>query len=82
LIAYVAGADPYGTRTSWAALELTIDGLKQRDRTVFSRGAIGRRRRFFSVYAGGYAEACGGYRDDPREPRPGRGEEFFQASRG
>jgi acetoin utilization deacetylase AcuC-like enzyme len=53
LIAYVAGADPY-LEDKLGGLALTIDGLKQRDRTVF-RAAQSAGIPAFSVYAGGYA---------------------------
>jgi acetoin utilization deacetylase AcuC-like enzyme len=53
LIAYVAGADPY-VEDKLGGLALTIDGLKQRDRTVF-RAAQLAGVPVFSVYAGGYA---------------------------
>jgi acetoin utilization deacetylase AcuC-like enzyme len=53
LIAYVAGADPY-VEDKLGGLALTIDGLKQRDRTVF-RAAQPVGAAVFSVYAGGYA---------------------------
>jgi acetoin utilization deacetylase AcuC-like enzyme len=53
LIAYVAGADPY-VEDKLGGLALTIDGLKQRDRTVF-RAAQSVGTPVFSVYAGGYA---------------------------
>jgi acetoin utilization deacetylase AcuC-like enzyme len=53
LIAYVAGADPY-VEDKLGGLALTIDGLKQRDRTVF-RAAQSVGAPVFSVYAGGYA---------------------------
>ena len=53
LIAYVAGADPY-VEDQLGGLALTIDGLKQRDRTVF-RAAQSAGAPVFSVYAGGYA---------------------------
>jgi acetoin utilization deacetylase AcuC-like enzyme len=53
LIAYVAGADPY-VEDKLGGLALTIDGLKQRDRTVF-RAAQSAGAPIFSVYAGGYA---------------------------
>jgi len=53
LIAYVAGADPY-VEDQLGGLALTIDGLKQRDRTVF-RAAQLAGAPIFSVYAGGYA---------------------------
>jgi acetoin utilization deacetylase AcuC-like enzyme len=54
LIAYVAGADPY-VDDKLGGLALTIDGLKQRDRTVF-RAAQLAGAPVFSVYAGGYAK--------------------------
>jgi acetoin utilization deacetylase AcuC-like enzyme len=53
LIAYVAAADPY-VEDKLGGLALTIDGLKQRDRTVF-RAAQLAGVPVFSVYAGGYA---------------------------
>jgi acetoin utilization deacetylase AcuC-like enzyme len=53
VIAYVAGADPYA-EDQLGGLALTIDGLKQRDRTVF-RAAQLVGAPVFSVYAGGYA---------------------------
>jgi len=53
LIAYIAGADPY-VEDQLGGLALTIDGLKQRDRTVF-RAAQLAGAPVFSVYAGGYA---------------------------
>jgi acetoin utilization deacetylase AcuC-like enzyme len=53
LIAYVAGADPY-VEDKLGGLALTIEGLKQRDRTVF-RAAQLAGAPVFSVYAGGYA---------------------------
>jgi acetoin utilization deacetylase AcuC-like enzyme len=53
LIAYVAGADPY-VEDKLGGLALTIEGLKQRDRTVF-RAAQSAGVPIFSAYAGGYA---------------------------
>jgi acetoin utilization deacetylase AcuC-like enzyme len=53
LIAYVAGADPYG-EDQLGGLSLTIDGLKQRDEMVFST-AQARNVPLFAVFAGGYA---------------------------
>lgn len=53
LIAYIAGADPY-EEDKLGGLALTIDGLMQRDRTVF-RAAQSAGAPIFSVYAGGYA---------------------------
>jgi acetoin utilization deacetylase AcuC-like enzyme len=53
LIAYVAGADPY-VEDKLGGLALTIEGLKQRDRTVFRTAQSGGAP-VFSVYGGGYA---------------------------
>lgn len=53
LIAFVAGADPY-TEDQLGGLALTLDGLMERDRTVF-RAAQAAGVPVFSVYAGGYA---------------------------
>ncbi len=53
LIAYVAGGDPYFD-DKLGGLELTIEGLKQRDAMVFRR-AQAEGVPIFSVFAGGYA---------------------------
>ncbi len=53
IVAYVAGSDPY-VEDKLGGLALTIDGLKQRDRTVF-RAAQSAGSPVFSVFAGGYA---------------------------
>jgi acetoin utilization deacetylase AcuC-like enzyme len=53
VIAYVAGADPYFD-DQLGGLSLTLDGLMERDRTVF-RAAQSAGIPVFSVYAGGYA---------------------------
>jgi acetoin utilization deacetylase AcuC-like enzyme len=53
VIAYVAGADPYFD-DQLGGLSLTLDGLMERDRTVF-RAAQSAGVPVFSVYAGGYA---------------------------
>jgi acetoin utilization deacetylase AcuC-like enzyme len=53
LIAYVAGADPF-REDQLGGLNLTIDGLKQRDELVF-RVARARGIPVFVTFAGGYA---------------------------
>jgi acetoin utilization deacetylase AcuC-like enzyme len=53
LICYVAGADPY-REDQLGGLNLTIEGLKQRDDLVF-RAARGRDVPVMVTYAGGYA---------------------------
>jgi acetoin utilization deacetylase AcuC-like enzyme len=53
LICYVAGADPF-REDQLGGLNLTIDGLKQRDELVF-RAARSREIPVMVVYAGGYA---------------------------
>ncbi len=53
LIAYVAGADPY-REDQLGGLDLSIDGLKQRDEMVFSV-VKARRIPVFVTLAGGYA---------------------------
>jgi acetoin utilization deacetylase AcuC-like enzyme len=53
LICYVAGADPF-REDQLGGLNLTIDGLKQRDELVF-RAARARNIPVFVTYAGGYA---------------------------
>jgi acetoin utilization deacetylase AcuC-like enzyme len=53
LIAFVAGADPYFD-DQLGGLSLTLEGLMERDRTVF-RAAQTAGVPIFSVYAGGYA---------------------------
>jgi len=53
LICYVAGADPY-YEDQLGGLNLTIDGLKQRDELVF-RAARARNIPVMVTYAGGYA---------------------------
>ena len=53
LICYVAGADPFRD-DQLGGLNLTIDGLKQRDELVF-RVARTRNIPIMTVYAGGYA---------------------------
>lgn len=53
LICYVAGADPY-CEDQLGGLNLTIDGLKQRDELVF-RAARARNIPIMTTYAGGYA---------------------------
>lgn len=53
LIAYVAGADPF-REDQLGGLNLTLDGLKQRDELVF-RAARARNIPVFVTYAGGYA---------------------------
>ena len=53
LVCYVAGADPF-REDQLGGLNLTIDGLKQRDELVF-RAARARGLPVFVTYAGGYA---------------------------
>jgi acetoin utilization deacetylase AcuC-like enzyme len=53
IVAYIAGADPY-EEDKLGGLALSMEGLKQRDRTVF-RSAQSAGVPVFSVYAGGYA---------------------------
>jgi acetoin utilization deacetylase AcuC-like enzyme len=53
LISYVAGADPF-SQDQLGGLNLTIEGLKQRDELVF-RAARARGIPLMSTYAGGYA---------------------------
>ena len=53
LIAFVAGADPY-REDQLGGLNLTLDGLKQRDELVF-RAARARGIPVFTTFAGGYA---------------------------
>jgi acetoin utilization deacetylase AcuC-like enzyme len=53
LICYVAGADPF-CEDQLGGLNLTIDGLKQRDELVF-RAARARNVPVMTTYAGGYA---------------------------
>ena len=53
LICYVAGADPF-SEDQLGGLNLTIDGLKQRDELVF-RAARARNIPVMTTYAGGYA---------------------------
>ena len=53
LICYVAGADPF-REDQLGGLDLTIDGLKQRDEMVF-RAARARNIPVMTTYAGGYA---------------------------
>jgi len=53
LIAYVAGADPF-REDQLGGLNLTLDGLKQRDELVF-RAARARGVPVFVTFAGGYA---------------------------
>ncbi len=53
LICYVAGADPF-QEDQLGGLDLTIDGLKQRDEMVF-RAAHARNIPVMTTYAGGYA---------------------------
>jgi len=53
LICYVAGADPF-REDQLGGLDLTIDGLKQRDELVF-RAARARNIPVMATYAGGYA---------------------------
>jgi acetoin utilization deacetylase AcuC-like enzyme len=53
LICYVAGADPF-REDQLGGLNLTIEGLKQRDELVF-RVARARNIPIMTVYAGGYA---------------------------
>ncbi len=53
LICYVAGADPF-CQDQLGGLNLTIDGLKQRDELVF-RAARARNIPVMVTYAGGYA---------------------------
>jgi len=53
LICYVAGADPF-REDQLGGLNLTIDGLKQRDELVF-RAARARNIPVMTTYAGGYA---------------------------
>jgi len=57
LICYVAGADPF-REDQLGGLNLTIDGLKQRDELVF-RAARARGIPVFVTYAGGYAIRVG-----------------------
>jgi len=54
LMCYVAGADPF-REDQLGGLDLTIDGLKQRDEMVF-RAARARHIPIMTTYAGGYAE--------------------------
>jgi acetoin utilization deacetylase AcuC-like enzyme len=53
LISYVAGADPF-RQDQLGGLDMTIDGLKQRDELVF-RAARARGVPIMTTYAGGYA---------------------------
>ena len=53
IVAYVAGADPF-VEDKLGGLALSMEGLKQRDRTVF-RTVQSAGVPIFSVYAGGYA---------------------------
>jgi acetoin utilization deacetylase AcuC-like enzyme len=53
LICYVAGADPF-REDQLGGLDLTIEGLKQRDELVF-RAARARDIPVFVTFAGGYA---------------------------
>lgn len=53
IVAYIAGADPF-VEDKLGGLALSMEGLKQRDRTVF-RTAQSAGVPVFSVYAGGYA---------------------------
>ena len=53
LICYVAGADPFA-EDQLGGLNLTIDGLKQRDQLMF-RAARARDIPVMVTYAGGYA---------------------------
>ncbi len=53
LICYVAGADPY-REDQLGGLNLTLEGLKQRDELVF-RAARAREIPVMSIFAGGYA---------------------------
>jgi acetoin utilization deacetylase AcuC-like enzyme len=53
LLCYVAGADPF-REDQLGGLDLTIEGLKQRDELVF-RAARARNLPVFVTYAGGYA---------------------------
>ncbi len=53
LICYVAGADPF-SEDQLGGLNLTIEGLKQRDELVF-RAARARNIPVMTTYAGGYA---------------------------
>ena len=53
LISYVAGADPFG-QDQLGGLNLTIEGLKQRDELIF-RAARARDIPVMTTYAGGYA---------------------------
>lgn len=53
LLCYVAGADPY-KEDQLGGLDLTIDGLRQRDELVF-REAYSRNLPVMVTYAGGYA---------------------------
>ena len=53
LICYVAGADPY-CQDELGGLDLTMEGLKQRDELVF-RAARAREIPVMSTFAGGYA---------------------------
>jgi acetoin utilization deacetylase AcuC-like enzyme len=53
LICYIAGADPY-QQDQLGGLNLTIDGLRERDSLVF-RAAHARRVPIMTCYAGGYA---------------------------
>ena len=53
LISYVAGADPF-REDQLGGLNLTVDGLKQRDELVF-RAARAREIPIMVTYAGGYA---------------------------
>ena len=54
LLCYVAGADPFG-EDQLGGLNLTIEGLKQRDDLIF-RAARARNIPVFVTYAGGYAK--------------------------
>jgi acetoin utilization deacetylase AcuC-like enzyme len=54
LISYVAGADPF-SQDQLGGLNLTIEGLKQRDELVF-RAARARDIPVMTTYAGGYAQ--------------------------
>ena len=53
LICYVAGADPF-REDQLGGLDLSIEGLKQRDELVF-RAARARNIPVMATYAGGYA---------------------------
>lgn len=54
LVVYVAGADPY-REDMLGGLDLTLDGLRARDRTVFDE-ALKRKIPVMVVLAGGYAQ--------------------------